>query len=532
MRIAILLCACLYGASGQYQYGSIIDAGSSGSRIYLFRWSARVFPALPPPISTPVELLFFSLRGVAGIDTPAGRAALPSLLEWARMQLLGLGISASDIGSIPLFLKATAGMRMLTDEARASAMAEVRALLAAGPFQFQPSWARTISGEEEGISGWISVNYLQGLLPGQASSSSSPPAPTLGALDLGGASTQITFVPPAGVDMLSSQFDIRLSLAAAVSVYTHSFLYMGQAEAIRRVNELVVLNASGQVGQTIPHPCFLSNTPSAFLGFNSTALGGLVTFSGTSNATRCREFVLPLMLRGAQCLTDPRVPFTPGVAYTSALGGASSSAAAAIPALPLINTNLSGSTCSVNGQYIPPLIPPSVFSASSPVKFVAFSGFSFVWEALGLRSDGALSDLTRNATIFCNSDWDAANATFPGARGAFLFNYCILSIFAETLLLKGYGINESTPGIVTVVSSRASPAVSWALGSMLYEANGLPFGVATAPCPAANTNAVGWLAGSLAISLVAIGALVLKLRALTRTSQQQYSVTVLNPLPK
>ena len=43
-------------------------------------------------------------------------------------------------------------------------MASVRSIIAASPFLFEPSWARVISGEEEGVFGWISANYQLGLL--------------------------------------------------------------------------------------------------------------------------------------------------------------------------------------------------------------------------------------------------------------------------------------------------------------------------------------------------------------------------------
>ncbi len=43
-------------------------------------------------------------------------------------------------------------------------MAEVRDILAASQFQFDPSWANIISGEEEGAYGWVSINLQLGLL--------------------------------------------------------------------------------------------------------------------------------------------------------------------------------------------------------------------------------------------------------------------------------------------------------------------------------------------------------------------------------
>lgn len=40
----------------------------------------------------------------------------------------------------------------------------VRQALAKSPFMFKDNYARIISGEEEGISSWITVNYLNGAL--------------------------------------------------------------------------------------------------------------------------------------------------------------------------------------------------------------------------------------------------------------------------------------------------------------------------------------------------------------------------------
>jgi hypothetical protein len=79
-------------------------------------------------------------------------------------------------------------------------------------------------------------------------------------------------------------------------------------------------------------------------------------------------------------------------------------------------------------------------------------------------------------------------------------------VFAETLLVEGYGLNSTAPGIVTVVPSRSSPAVSWALGSMLYEANGLPFSVAGAAAAAqAQDMSAAVTALAVVLALVVLG---------------------------
>jgi Golgi nucleoside diphosphatase len=155
-----------------FSYGLMFDAGSSGTRLSIFRWATRDFAEiLPPPLSTPLELVSYSNRSVAGIDTAAGQAYLPVLLAAAQAYLANVSDPA-QWAQFPVFLKATAGLRMLPQATRDTIMAAVRALLSnrvACPFLFQPSWARVISGEEEGVYGWLTVNYMAGTLQNASS---------------------------------------------------------------------------------------------------------------------------------------------------------------------------------------------------------------------------------------------------------------------------------------------------------------------------------------------------------------------------
>ena len=113
-------------------------------------------------------------------------------------------------------------------------MENIRDYLSTVGFKFKREWARVISGEEEGVYGWLTVNKLHGRLPAQVNSPVK--GPPIGALDLGGASTQITF--QSIEDVIANLYNVKLETIVDTGVYTHSFLYFGEDQALVRVNEV------------------------------------------------------------------------------------------------------------------------------------------------------------------------------------------------------------------------------------------------------------------------------------------------------
>lgn len=173
-------------------YALVVDASSSGSRLHIFQWRANEPGDLPEVKAAPSAAgsdeeawqlaVDGGLSDYAGDPDQAGESLDP-LLSFAREKLTAAG---ADLAATTLHLKATGGMRLVPEPERGAIMDDVRRSLAASGFDFRK--AEVITGQQEGLFGWISVNYLLGQL-------GHGPFPTVGALDLGGASTQITFVP-------------------------------------------------------------------------------------------------------------------------------------------------------------------------------------------------------------------------------------------------------------------------------------------------------------------------------------------------
>lgn len=164
-----------------------LAAGSSGSRLTINRWPSRVFgiSQIPPPFSVPIQVYTYGGRSSPGINLPVsgypvviaisysiaalipdnhtqdGRSLLPTMLAAAQARLVN---QSARFSTFPVFLCATAGMRILNVSLQSSIMTEVRGILRQSPFLFRDAWASIISGEEEGVYGWISTNYQLGLL--------------------------------------------------------------------------------------------------------------------------------------------------------------------------------------------------------------------------------------------------------------------------------------------------------------------------------------------------------------------------------
>ncbi len=305
-----------------------------------------------------------------------------------------------------------------------------------------------ISGEEEGVFGWLTANTLLGRLP----SSGAPQY--VGALDMGGASTQITFVP--STSLLSNLFHVALETAVQQDVYTHSFLYLGLDQSRARANQLVMLNTSESNGAR-DHPCMLKNgtTPYA-LTVND--VGDNVPFRGAGDWDACVAYYAYLLNKRTACTTDAQNPTTLEPATVIPGQKVGLPANGRVPHISAAGNN----TCSVNGVYQPPI---------GDTPMVAFSGYSFLYEFFGLSSNASPAELQAAGRAFCGLTLAQANAAHPGQE-SYTVDYCATAAYIHTLWTVGYGIAPDSRQITVAMGANAS-AYSYAYGSVLYEANSL-----------------------------------------------------------
>ncbi len=203
-------------SAAEVRYAAVLDAGSSGTRIHVYRWRpAEPLPWVEEGWNVKIEP---GLSAFAG-DREGLAEHLTPLVEFAIDRISGEAGSDGLAEPPVLLLEATGGVRSLAPEARRELLASARELLEATLFRVGK--VEAIDGRSEALYGWITVNYLLGRLePGTARS--------VGALDLGGVSTQITFEPS------EPPREERLNLTLGGrhwSLYSHSYEGLGQDEA-------------------------------------------------------------------------------------------------------------------------------------------------------------------------------------------------------------------------------------------------------------------------------------------------------------
>lgn len=339
-----------------------------------------------------------------------------------------------------MYLGATAGMRLLSVENESAAdqvVSEVTKTLRQYPVNFQG--ARIITGEEEGAYGWITINYLLNSFtqfsPKHRDWIHPQSAKILGALDLGGASTQISYIPVGPITAQANAATFRL-YGYNYTIYTHSYLCYGQNQALKRLSLKLTESAAGQ--SPVSHPCYPEgyheNTTAASLGGSpctaSLALSPSqaprqVTLLGTGNATECREAIRRIFNFSACSQSQ---------------------------------------FCTFDGIYQPPLTG----------EFFAFSAFYYTFSFLNLTGGQPLAAVEDTVQRFCARSWQDLQSSYPRERAQWLREYCANANYILVLLLDAYKFNQSSWSSIRFQMKAANTDIGWTLGYMLNLSSMIP----------------------------------------------------------
>jgi len=400
-----------------WRFGAFIDGGSEGSRIYVLRWRPTDTPGseiICPEVVGDSSVV----PGVASFALQPGDvgSSLKPLLHYA-MKLLHS--EKDQWAKIPVFLRATAGMRLLFPDERESILEHIRSYFRTLPFHFRDDMASVATGEEEGVFGWISANYLMGnLKPDKVPTSQT----TMGSLDLGGASAQIVFMPQKST--IQHAFPLHLG-PHRIQLYSYSFLHFGVREAAHRTASLVISDAllAVQSENTVSHPCFAKGyiyTPK--FSYSGESFAPIqVQMNGTSDFRECHALVKRIFDKDAPCLIEK---------------------------------------CSFYGVY-----QPRVYE----VPFLAFAHFAEVVADLGLPVDAQLQDVLIATRYVCSLTLAQLEMLFARVGDEYdRTHLCFHATFAYTLLHFGYDLQANQ---IMFKSNHGGKPIDWAVGAMIYEIN-------------------------------------------------------------
>lgn len=200
------------------EYFAVCDAGSTGTRLYVFQIDAAASNAS----SVFVKKTKPGLSSYADIPEAALSPLLKLLIEGAEKVPEALRKKTS------LFIFGTAGMRLLPATKQDDVWRSVRSLAADPSYPFDPEQlqARTVSGDEEGMWAVLTANFLTGRMSLDLLSLGR--AAPLGLMDLGGSSTQIA-IPAAGAAEKGSHF--------GKGALVHSYLGFGMTHIREQVRK-------------------------------------------------------------------------------------------------------------------------------------------------------------------------------------------------------------------------------------------------------------------------------------------------------
>lgn len=281
------------------------------------------------------------------------------------------------------------------------------------------SSARVITGKEEGLFSWIAINFLKNNLnninPEEIKE-------TIGTMDLGGSSLEITFVTD---EKKKTDDFLNLNLFNTdYNLYSTCFEGYGYKSMYQNLFIDLILANNG-TEKNISHPCLLR-------GFseNITYNNVVYNFYGTGNFEECGKLTKKRVNKG-----DCKYEF-----------------------------------CSLDGVYQPVI--------KSGQKFFCVSGFTNVAITFGFEMENkfySVRDFRDHIIKFCNYDWEEATKLYPVTLADDLKINCYEGNYVYNLLVDAFGIDENSVSLLFSKVVNNTKISTWAVGAMIYEMLGLKF---------------------------------------------------------
>jgi apyrase len=321
------------------------------------------------------------------------------------------------LSEVNFYLKATAGMRSISEEEQNKKLDIIRNVIRKSEFKFlEDDWAKVINGSEEGLFGWMTSNYLNQILFNNEEKGKQIDIP-YGSIDLGGYSLEITF----STNETIKEHYINLSFTEVdYDLYSYSFHDYGQTRFYEILMESIFNSSRSENSTIIVNPCYLE-------GYNETFEYENVnyTFVGKTNTSQCQEYIRSFLK---------------------------------------INKE---SEKSMNDVY-QPKIPEDI-------KFYGISGLYWIANFFNISDDDIFHsglEILNITEKYCKTKWEDAIKEYK-VEEEFLKRYCFLGYYLYDLLVEGFKIDKNRK-VITFPAKIHGVETGWTLGAMSYEIGLLP----------------------------------------------------------
>ncbi|XP_008792533.2 probable apyrase 2 [Phoenix dactylifera] len=403
------------GVRGETEsYAVIFDAGSTGSRVHVFRFDENMNLV---NIGDDIELYVAVKPGLSSYaDDPQEAAnSLIPLLEEAE------SVVPEELQpTTPVRLGATAGLRNLGDEKSEEILQAVRDLLQTNSsLEYESEWVTVLEGYQEGSYLWVAMNYLLGNLGNKYSD-------TVGVVDLGGGSVQMAYAvseeAAANAPNISNGDDpyVTKQLLNETNYYLYAYSYLNFG----------LLAARAEILEAVDDPysyCMLGGYTGTY-EYNGEVYNASASPSGSSY-NKCRTEAIKTLKINETCTYED-----------CSFGGVWSGGGG-------------------DGQ-------KNIYVASFFYDRAAQVGFIDPEEPSALVTP---SDFEEAAKTACNLSLEEANVTYPNVAADDLPYICMDLAYEYTLLVNGFGLEPSQE--ITLVSKvkygDSYVGAAWPLGSAI-----------------------------------------------------------------
>ncbi|KAK2798753.1 hypothetical protein FQN50_008735 [Emmonsiellopsis sp. PD_5] len=310
---------------GIWRYAVILDAGSSGTRVHVYRWPDSVKArksasakelVLLPEVTTKEDWTKKIHPGISTFNQNPKDVGLEHLRPLIHHALEI--IPEEDVPDTPIFLLATAGMRLLPNSEQKAILSNVCAYIRENTDLLMPDCGQhvqVIEGNTEGLYGWIATNYLMGGFDDRKAHDHGKGHHTYGFLDMGGASAQIAFAPNA-TEAEKHANDLTLMRLRNINgqsseyrIFVTSWLGFGARQARSRYVKALLEATGNEKNRKRPDPCLPSGLRTtldgAILPSEGAVSGTDPYLVGTGKFEDCLRETFPLLDKDAPCPDEP-----------------------------------------------------------------------------------------------------------------------------------------------------------------------------------------------------------------------------------